>query len=224
MALPRFIILLLFSFLPAAGYAQPAEPIGFVLMTRGQVEAEDTNGTIRPLNRRSEIFVGDTLITDEAGFAQVRMVDAAQIALKEDTRFVIREYFVDNDPATPDRAILELQAGGFRTIDGLIGDEAGDEYRLVTPDADIVPFGTTYECVLENDRTLCGVYDGSITVSNSAGSLVLGLGGNYDYMEAADRRSAPVGLIRSPASLGRTGMNPVATSTGTSGLTRIKPA
>ena len=52
--------------------AQDAEPIGLMLSTSGVVTAEDEEGNVRRLQRRSPVYEGDTLITADRSRAQVR--------------------------------------------------------------------------------------------------------------------------------------------------------
>ena len=58
---------------------------GRVVATRGQVSAVDATGSSRPLNRRAEVRVGDTLTTGADSFAQIRMSDDAIIALSNES-------------------------------------------------------------------------------------------------------------------------------------------
>lgn len=200
----NLIFLLLFSLVPLHSFAQQKEPIGRVLITRGNVEAIDTSGTPRSLRRRSEIYEGESINTESDGFAQIRMIDAALIAINTDSTFTIIEYRYHNDPAIPDIATLELSSGGFRTITGAIGDSPDDEYELRTKLATVGTGGTTYECVIEsnNDADLyCGVDDGGIAVTNSFGSVSLGLGASHDYAKV-QQGMPPEPLLQIPQQLG----------------------
>src|SRR6056300_179285 len=72
--------------------AQDNDAIGKILISRGGVEAISPDGESRLLRRRSDVFAQDRIITDDSGFAQIRLVDSAIIALKENTEFVFKEY------------------------------------------------------------------------------------------------------------------------------------
>ena len=56
-------------------HSQEPEPIGLMLSTVGVVTAEDADGNVRRLQRRSSVFEGDTLITANRARAQVRFND-----------------------------------------------------------------------------------------------------------------------------------------------------
>ena len=183
-------------------FAQQNDVIGRVLLTRSSVEAIDDQGNSRTLLRRSELFAGDHINTESDGFAQLRMIDGAQIALKESSSFSFHEYRMSNGPNAPGKAFMSLQKGGFRTITGTIGDNNNDTYEMRLPDASVGIRGTTYECNVDQGISYCGVYDGGITVSNEQGSIDLGLGGNYDYVEIKPGL-APVGLLNQPPTLGQ---------------------
>lgn len=191
-------VLLLLPPLPAVAQADAA---GFVLLTRGTVTALDANGNTRTLSRRAELYAGDRITTGDAGFAQIRMVDNAIIALKENTEFAIHEYAYDGDGGSPDRAIMALLSGGLRTITGLIGSGDTDVYRLDTQAATLGG-GNTYECVIATGKLHCGVFSGSITLTSSQGTVVLGLGGNQDFAEADSATGVITPLYSMPSVLG----------------------
>ena len=201
-SLARSVLLLTLIFCGAVS-AQEEEAIGNILLTRGSVTAIDANGDSRMLGRRSQIFARETIITGPAGFAQIRLVDSAIVALKENTEFRFDEYNYDGEGGDADRAIMNLVQGGFRTIDGLIGNEDGEEYRVDTQYASIGVRGTTHEAVIDNvlDALFTGVYDGGTTVTNDNGEIELGLGANFDFSRT-NRGQAPVGLNQVPQQLG----------------------
>jgi len=123
-------LFLLGCLLTSPAYTQESQAIGRVLSTSGSVTARDLEGTLRNLSRRSDIFAGDTVITGPDSFAQLRMVDSAQISFKADTEFTFSEYNSDGPGAAADNALMEMVRGGFHTISGTIGDDADDEYQV----------------------------------------------------------------------------------------------
>ena len=56
------------------------------------VQAVSADGESRELRRRSDIFVEDTIVTSPESFAQIRLIDSAIIALKENSEFQFNEY------------------------------------------------------------------------------------------------------------------------------------
>lgn len=182
-------------------YAQQEEVAGRVVATSGQVTAVETSGSSRLLSRRSQIFVGDVIVTEAAGFAQIRMSDSAIISLKENTQFEILAYQYEENPQS-DVSTMRLIEGGFRTITGSIGEQNQDAYSVETEYATIGIRGTDHEGVIDLGALYTGVYDGGTDVSNNGGSVQLGIGADYDFAFADDPNSPPQGLIDQPSQLG----------------------
>ncbi len=197
----------------SVSFGQEAQAIGRVVSTTGMVTASNEAGDVRELQRRSEIFAGDTITTGPNSFASLRMVDSAQIAFKENTIFAFQTYNTDGAGGAPDNALMNMVQGGFRTISGSIGDSAGDSYEVVTQFASIGIRGTTHEAVIDAGRLLTGVYDGGTTISNAQGSLDTGEGANFNYSQTFPGQ-APQGLLQQPAQLGQININPGADNNG----------
>jgi ElaB/YqjD/DUF883 family membrane-anchored ribosome-binding protein len=192
--------------LPAA-HAQNGDGIaapqaGHVIVAQGRVLALAQTGAIRELARQSSIYVGDTIFTDDNAYAQLRMVDGAQIALSEFSELVIEDYKYDEDPVT-DTSLLNLLRGGLRTITGAIGTQNRDNYELqVSESAQIGIRGTDYEVVVTpQGRIVSGVYDGGTTFSNALGALDLGINAQFDFGLIENPQSPPVGLLQQPPEL-----------------------
>lgn len=210
------LLILLSCMLVQPVAAQEGQAIGRILSTTGSVTARDLNGALRTLARRSDVFVGDTVITGPNGFAQLRMVDSARISFKEDTEFTFSEYSSDGPGGAADSAIMEMVRGGFRTISGTIGEDNADEYQVNTQFASIGIRGTTHEAVIDAGVLLTGVYDGGTTVANAQGSLDTGEGANFNYSSTFPGQP-PQGLLQQPAQLGRLNVNLAANGAGDDG-------
>ena len=200
LAQPAILLAVFFSGFVAA---QDEEAIGTIVMTRGNVTATSQDGSSRALRRRSEIFAAETITTDATGFAQIRLVDSAIVALKENTEFLFEEYAFDGEGGQQDRAVMSLLQGGFRTIDGLITDDENGVYRVDTQYASIGVRGTAFSAVIdpELNALFTGVSEGGITVTNGEGAIDLGLGGNFDFSRT-DAGQPPRGLRQIPVQLG----------------------
>ena len=183
--------------------ADPGEPAGRIIFVQGDVAARNSRGIDRPLSRRDEVYVGDTLFTAPGASTQIRMVDDAMISLKESTQFAIIAYEFTENPAT-DRSSIELIEGGFRTITGTIGEQNRENYEAgIANFATIGIRGTDYEVVItEVGEVFTGVYDGGTTIANDLGSLDLGLDADYDFAFVPDPQSPPQGLLVQPPRLG----------------------
>ena len=94
------VLLLCLALYSPGAYPQEPEIAGRVVAVNGVVSALDPNGISRPLARRSEIRVGDTIITDASSFAQLRMSDSAIVSLQEHTQFEIVAYSYEQNPGS----------------------------------------------------------------------------------------------------------------------------
>ena len=177
--------------------------VGKIIIVSGEVVATDQAGSSRQLQRRSEVFVGDIITTLENSSAQLRMIDSAQISLREATEFAILDYHFEDQ--SPDNVSdLELLVGGFRTITGSIGDQNREAYTARAAQFGTIGIrGTVYEVAITTDgQMLTGVYEGGTTVTNDFGELDIGLDADYDFAEVADTNSPPVGILIQPPGLG----------------------
>lgn len=81
-----------------------------------------------------------------------------------------------------------------------IGDSTHGDYRILTPQAVIQSNGTTHEACIAGDVLFTGVMGGGARVSNSLGTLNLGIGADHVYSQTLPGR-APEGLLLPPAAL-----------------------
>jgi len=173
---------------------------GKIVIAQGEVYALDINNEQRSLARRSDVNEGDTLVTGSDGSLQIRFNDNAVLALSSDSQLRISEYHGRDADNNQEQILMDLLAGGFRTITGNIGSTDRDAYQVRTPNASIGIRGTHYEALLDKSNLLLGVYDGGIVVSNSNGTLNLGLGGSFLFGQVSTG-SAPRGLLEPPTRL-----------------------
>lgn len=192
------VLLLSFVFFETAHSA----PAGKTLMSRGDVQATDSNTSeLRPLKRRSPVFDIDVVNTGEASLAQLRMDDGALIALKAQTQLKIEEYSYNQ--SGDDAVVMELISGGLRTITGEIkGSNAN--YKLKTPVGSIGIRGTHYEAEIIDNELFLAVWDGSINVevidNAQTPSIVLGKEGGFSYAKIS-KGGIITTLLKPPAEL-----------------------
>ena len=198
-----YFMLLCISLNSPAMYAAEGEiAAGRVVAVRGEVVAISSAGVSRDLGRRNPVFAGDTIVTEAAAFAQIRMTDSAIISLKESTRFEIVDYsFSDGQDTNNDVINMRLIQGGFRTITGAIGNQNRDAYNVETEFSNIGIRGTDHEAVIDGILYV-GVYDGATIVQTSGGELSLGLRADFDFGLARNDLTPPEGLLLQPSQLG----------------------
>lgn len=191
----RFFPLLLVMLLPITSWAAA----GKVVIAAGEVFAIDAQEQRRPLQRRSDIFEGDTLVTGADGRLQLRFEDNAILALRADSQLRISEYHGATDTQN-ERVLMDLLGGGFRTISGSFGKSERDAYQVRTPNASIGIRGTHYEAVFQSDTLTVGVYEGGIVLTNDQGSLNLGLDSEFVFAQV-QAGNLPQGLLNPPENL-----------------------
>ena len=182
--------------------AMAAELVGKVIVASGQVQAQDAEGTLRKLKRRSPVYEGDTLLTGANSRAQIRFKDGALIALRADSQFELSSYQFNSAQGGEDKAVMKLVSGGFRTITGQIGKADKEDYQVSTPVASIGIRGTNYEAVLVDSSVYAGVWQGGVTVENDQGSLNLGADSDFSFVQV-DPGQPPKGLLAPPTALGQ---------------------
>lgn len=136
---PLVLILLLIW-----GEAQAA-PVGRVTNLSGPLFAMDAAGTRRILSIGSQIEPGETLITEDKTYAQIRFIDKGVVTLKPGTQLKIESFGFEEQVPEKDNAVFGLLKGALRKVTGLIGKRGNqDAYRMVTPTATIGIRGTQF--------------------------------------------------------------------------------
>lgn len=195
-------LLFMLLMLPALACAALAERAGRVLATTGGVEAVAADGTARSLQRRADVYSGETLRTAGKARAQVRFTDGALLSLRPDSELKIDEYHFENRDAV-DHKYLRLVRGGFRTVTGSIGRTNRAAYRVSTPLAVIGVRGTDWEVLQQSGGPLLlGVNQGGITAQSvqTNQSTDVGSGTAFNYAQVALDGSVQL-LPEAPAAL-----------------------
>lgn len=147
-----------------------AQEAGQVLMVAGQAVAKGADGQARTLERRSPIYVGDTLTTGSKSQTQIRMKDGAMIALGADAEFAVKTYSYKKTGDAKDGAVLSLVKGGLRTVSGQIEKSS---YKLQTPVATLGIRGTAYDVYVNptDGSTTVILHEGEVEVTGD-GTMV----------------------------------------------------
>jgi len=171
---------------------------GKVVIAAGDVFAVNAQNQRRLLQRRSDVFAGDTLVTGANSNLQLRFEDNAILALSADSQLRINEY----QTGQSGRVSLDLLAGGFRTISDDAGQTARNTYQVRTPNGNLRIRSTHYEVVFQADTLSVGVYEGSLSVTNKLGAINLGLDSDFLYAQV-QAGALPLGLLDPPSNLRR---------------------
>lgn len=188
---------------------QAAEPgfslveVGTTMQLSGSPLAIDINNQQRFLTLKSNIYVGDIILTEGGSAARLQMNDGAQLYVRANSRLVIEQYsFLENAPQS-NRSIIRLLKGGFRAISGLIGRRNPAAVSIMTTVATIGVRGTDFavricepdECSLPEQGVFApgdysGVLDGEITITNDAGTVPVAFG-EVVRTESAEKSPVP---------------------------------
>lgn len=151
--------LLLTALLLLWGSAQ-AEPVGQVTNLSGPLFALNAQGARRILSIGSQVEPGETLITEDKTYAQVRFIDKGVVTLKPGTQFKIEAFAFEEKAPEKDGAVFGLLKGALRTVSGLVGKRGNqDAYKMNTATATIGIRGTQFlaEYVPEEEKAVSRV-------------------------------------------------------------------
>ena len=133
---------------------QAAEVSGRIGYLSGVLAAQQSDGTIRIMAPKSEVFAGDMLVTAKHSYAQVLMNDGTKMTLRPDTNLKIESYHFEQNEPQADNAVFRLLKGGFRTLSGWISKRGNpDSYQLHAQTATIGIRGTDFTarlCATQN--------------------------------------------------------------------------
>lgn len=204
---PLRYLLILALLLPTPLWAA----VGKVVIASGDIMAINAQNQRRLLQRRDDVFEGDTLITGVNSNLQLRFEDNAMLALRANSQLRISAYH-GAAGGQGERVLMDLLAGGFRTILGDFGKTDHRAYQVRTPTASISISGTHYEAMFQSETLTVGVYEGDISVTNKLGTLDLGLDRDFLYAQVQSG-ALPQGLLEPPANLNAPSIPQSATAT-----------
>lgn len=163
------------------------------------------------LERGGVVRAGDLVKVAVSSAAQLRMSDQSIIALGQSTEFRISDYTFNADKPAEARASFSLLKGAFRTVTGMIGQHARDNYTVKAGVVATIGIrGTHYRLRLCNqdcadekgaspaDGLYGGVSEGLIGVTNESGMDEFGPG---EYFYVADAKTRPERLFGMPGQL-----------------------
>ena len=182
---------------PALSYASTS-PAARVIVASGSVQALGDDG-FRALKRRSEIFVGESVMTGPQARAQLRFSDGAIVSLDSNSELLIEAYERDEREPEKSTALLRMVTGGLRSITGAIAEEYPEGYEISTPLASIGVRGTDFQLELSQETLAVAVWDGAVYVSNESGSVDIGPALPFRFAVVTKANPAPEPRLELPA-------------------------
>lgn len=194
-------ILFILSSFAAVAQISNSTSAGQVITVVGVFQAHKADTPIRSLQRGTDFYTGETLITGNKSTAQVRFTDGTVVALYPNSKYQVTDYVYETGKSKNNHSVTRLIEGGFRAITGLISKANPDAYKVETPVAVIGVRGTNYGVTLDNGKLYAGVWRGGIFLKNESGLIRLGEGEDYQFASVNAANAAPIGLLVPPQQL-----------------------
>jgi hypothetical protein len=166
----------LLIYLPFSLWA--GELAGKVDFVSGEVTITQESGQKHQLKMGDNVNTGDTLTSAANSEAHIHMQDEAYLALRANSRVLIKNYQAQNKPS--DNSALQLFKGSLRIVTGWIGQQYPKNYKVNTPTATIGVRGTDHEPLYiapedASEEQPAGTYDhvveGSTMINNEEGQI-----------------------------------------------------
>ena len=168
-----------------------AQAAGTVTHLSGTLSVARPDGQ-RLLAVNSAVQEGDVLTTERETYARLKFSDGSEIVLRPSSQVQVARYQFDANQPQSDNMLFSMLRGGMRAVTGLIGRRNRDRVGVTTPTATVGIRGTHFGLLFCQGGSCAGIADaggrplenglhidianGSINVSNSAGSTVINAG------------------------------------------------
>lgn len=169
---------------------------GNVQFVNGSVQATNSAGQVRSLQKGDAVNESDTVTTAKGASAQIKMRDGGFIVIRPDSQLRLDSFVFTGEEDGTERSFFSLIKGGIRAITGLIGQKNKSSYRIATSSSTIGIRGTDHETVVVTpDSPLAavapvGTYNkvnrGETTMTNEKGTISI-LPNQMGFAGAADQ-------------------------------------
>jgi hypothetical protein len=142
-----------------------AQSAARVMVISGSAKAVEPTGGERALQKGTELFAGDKVVTSDDSLVQMRLHDGGYMSVRSNTEMVIDRFVYDEQDSSKSSFLVSLLRGGFRSITGLIGRTNPGGYQIRSKTATIGIRGTDHEPVVILDtpgvpsQAAPGLYD-----------------------------------------------------------------
>lgn len=150
----------------------------------GDVQVQAPGGASKPARKGTPLSVGETVLSEKSGTAQIKMGDGAVVVVQPGTRVTVVEFNFDGREDGSEKVRYRLEQGGFRAITGAIGRTHKQNYLIETPIAQMGVRGTDHESYYfptpqpsNGGMAQAGVYNkvnvGLVFIRTDAGEIVV---------------------------------------------------
>ena len=185
---------------------------GVFQFVAGEVQVQSAGGATKPARKGTPLSVGETVLSEKSGTAQIKMGDGAIVVVQPGSRLTVIEFHYEGREDGTERVRYRLDHGGFRAVTGVIGRTNKENYLIETPIAQMGVRGTDHESYYfaapqprDGGIAQPGVYNkvnvGLVFIRTSAGEVVVAPN-QVGY--AASGQDIPVLLAGIPGFFNRT--------------------
>ena len=135
----------------------------------------DARANGQPVTQNQRLNPGTTLTTGANSQLVLRFDDNQRVVLNQNTEFRIVDFRFQSPNPKDDRSILDLVKGALRIVTGTVAGRNQASFQLRTPQATIGVRGTDFMVAIVNPLYV-SVLSGSVGLTSSAGTLVVGAG------------------------------------------------
>ncbi len=155
---------------------------GRVEFVTGEVKVKSRGGQEQTARKGTEINEGDTVISGQPGFAQIRFQDGGIVVVHAATEFNVKKFVYDQPDKTKEAVNFAVLKGRLRAITGEIGSIHKENYMIETPTSQMGVRGTDHEIIyipqpvagefsLSRPGTYNKVNVGGIYIKNASGQV-----------------------------------------------------
>lgn len=189
MTFVRLALLAAFAVLLPAFAASAAEQVGKVSRMQGTA-MRTTEGRTSDLSVEAPVHLLDVVTTGADARLQLTFADGTLLTVGERSRLTI-DAFVYAPAGGTNRLALSV-AGPFRFVSGTMPKGAGTEMSVNTPAATIGVRGTDFWGGPSQGTFGVFLFEGTITVTNSAGQAIMSASGSGVEVGGAAQAPGPV--------------------------------
>ena len=135
----------------------------------------DVRSGSQPLAQGQRVTAGTTINVGPGAQVTLKFDDNMQVVLNENSTLKISDFRYRAQEPSGDRAVLDLLRGALRIVTGIVGARNSNTIALRVPQATIGIRGTDFMVALVNPAFV-NVLSGSVSASNTAGTVVFGQG------------------------------------------------
>jgi hypothetical protein len=179
--------------------ASVALAAGVLETITGDVKAGISAGAATTAKVSQRVTRAMTVVTGPKSTTLIRFEDGQAIALNENSEFRIAEYSFAKDKPAGDKFSFELAKGALRSVTAATTRRTPDAYTLRTTTSTMGIRGTDFLVAIVNP-VYFQVLNGSIVVTNTAGTVAFGAGAVGTTATAA-ATSVTISLSALPASV-----------------------